>query len=66
MRKTSHNMDKRRVEKYLINNISTERSAIPAMKKLLNDEELKLRRVMKSVKSVPREHCIVNSISEKI
>ena len=69
LRKTSHSMDKRRVEKYLINNISTERyrrSAIPTMKKLLNDEELKLRRVMKSVKSVPREHCFVNSISEKI
>ena len=64
-----YSMDKRKVEDFLIENISTERyrrSAIPAMKKLLNNEEFKLKRAMQSVKSVTREHCFVNSISAKI
>ena len=40
-------------------------SAIPAMKKMLNEEEMKLKRAMKNI-IVPREHCFNNSISVKI
>ena len=62
-------MKKRNVEKFLINNIVTERykrSAIPAMKKMLNEEELKLKRAIQNIDIVPRELCFSNSISVKI
>ena len=62
-------MKKRKVEKYLVQNISTERhknSAINAMRRMLNEEELKLKRAMKSIDFVPRELRFINSISEKI
>ena len=61
-------MKKRKFEKYLINNINTERykrSAVPYMKKMLNEEEVKLKKALKNL-SVTREHCYVNSISVKI
>ena len=60
-------MKKRKVEKYLINNMNTERykkSAVPYMN-ILNEEEVKLKKALKNL-SVPREHCYVNSISVKI
>ena len=68
LKKTKHFMKKRKFEKYLINNINTERykrSAVPYMKKMLNEEELKLKKALKNL-SVTREHCYVNSISVKI
>ena len=68
-KKTKHDMKKRNVEKFLINNIVTERykrSAIPAMKKMLNEEELKLKRAIQNIDIVPRELCFRNSISAKI
>ena len=68
-KKTKHDMKKRNVEKFLINNIVTERykrSAIPAMKKMLNEEELKLKRAIQNIDIVPRELCFSNSISAKI
>ena len=68
VKQTKHNMKKRKIEKFLVKNIATERyknSAIPAMKKMLNEEEMKLKRAMKNI-IVPREHCFNNSISVKI
>ena len=62
-------MKKRNVERFLINNIVTERykrSAVPAMKKMLNEEDLRLKRAMQNINIVPREHCFINSISKKI
>ena len=62
-------MKKRKVEKYLVQIVSTERhknSAINAMRKMLNEEELKLQRAMKSFDIVPRELRFLNSISVKI
>ena len=62
-------MKKRIFEKYLVQNVSTERhknSAINAMRRMLNEEELKLKRAMKSIDFVPRELRFINSISEKI
>ena len=56
-------------EKECINNIVTERykrSSIPVMKKMLNEEDLRLKRAMQNINIVPREHCFINSISEKI
>ena len=66
---TKHKMKKRIFEKYLVQNVSTERhknSAINAMRKMLNEEELKLQRAMKSFDIVPRELRFLNSISVKI
>ena len=56
-------------EKECINNIVTERykrSSIPVMKKMLNEEDLRLKRAMQNINIVPREHCFINSNSEKI
>ena len=66
---TKHKMKKRIFEKYLVQNVSTERhknSAINAMRKMLNEEELKLQRAMKSFDIVPRELRFLNSTSVKI
>ena len=68
-KKTKHDMKKRTEEKFLINNIVTERykrSSIPAMKKMLNEEELKLKRAFQNIDIVTRELCFSNSISAKI
>ena len=67
VKQMKHNMKKRKIEKFLVQNIATERyknSAVPAMKKMLNEEEIKLKRAMKNI-IVPREHCFNNSISVK-
>ena len=48
--------------------MNTERykkSAVPYMKKMLNEEEVKLKKALKNL-SVTREHCYVNSFSVKI
>ena len=52
-----------------IKNIETERykkSAIPAMQKLLNEEEKKMRSLLSNSNFVTRESCFYNSISVKI
>ena len=62
-------MNIRNPEKYLIKQVNTERykrSSIPAMIRILNKEELKLKKAMKCLIPVPREHCHSNSISVKI
>ena len=41
-------------------------SAIPVMKKMLNEEEFKLKKALKKVDCVPREHCLFKPISVKI
>ena len=69
VRKSKHDMRKRKSEKFLIKNIETERykkSAIPAMQKMLNDEEKKMRSLLSNSNFVTRESCFINSISEKI
>ena len=69
VRNSRHIMHKRKTEKYLIKNIETERykkSAIPAMQKMLNDEEKKMRSLLSNSNFVTRESCFINSISEKI
>ena len=69
VRKSRHEMHKRKTEKYLIKNIETERykkSAIPAMQKLLNDDEKKMRSLLSNSNFVTRESCFSNSISVKI
>ena len=69
VRNSRHIMHKRKTEKYLIKNIETERykkSAIPAMQKMLNDEEKKMRSLLSNSNFVTRESCFMNSISEKI
>ena len=63
-RKSNHLMDKRKTEKFQI----TERyrkSAIPAMLRLLNEEDFILKEAISNL-SVTREPCLLNSISEKI
>ena len=52
---------KEKVEKYFIKN-----SAIPVMKKMLNEEEFKLKKALKNVDCVPREHRLFKPISVKI
>lgn len=62
-------MKKRKPEKYLIKNFNTERyqsSAIPAMIRILNKEDMKLKKAMNCLMPVPRELCYSNSISVKI
>ena len=69
IKQTKHSMMKRKNEKYLLNNVNTERykrSAIPFMKELLNKEEFKIKSALKSVSNGTREHCFFNSISVKI
>ena len=69
VRKLNHEMIKRKTEKYLIKHINTERymkSAIPAMQRALNKEELKLRKLVVDSNIVPREHCFRKPISVKI
>ena len=69
LKKKVHDMEKRKVEKYFIKNVNTERfrnSAIPVMKKMLNEEEFKLKKALKKVDCVPREHCLFKPISVKI
>ena len=68
LRQFNHDMKKRKSEKYFIKNMKTERykkSAIPVMQKMLNNEELKLKR-LHNVDLVTREYCNFNSISVKI
>jgi len=51
-KKTKHDMKKRTEEKFLINNIVTERykrSSIPAMKKMLNEEDIRLKIAMQNI-----------------
>ena len=48
-------MKKRNVEKFLINNIVTERykrSSIPAMKKMLNEEDIRLKIAMQNINPI--------------
>ena len=63
-----HDMKKRNTEKFLVNHVNTERymkSAIPAMQRALNKDELKLRKLLVD-NLVPREHCLYEPISVKI
>ena len=58
-------MIKRKTEKYLIKHMNTKRymkSAIPAMKRALNEEELKRRNLLK-VSMAPEKIVYCNSIS---
>ena len=66
-------MKTRKSEKYFVKNINTERyrrSSIPAMQRMLNKEDLKMRSLVKSIDSnsnfVTREYCFLNPISAKI
>ena len=62
-------MMKRNSEKYLIKNMNTERykkSAIPAMRRMLNNEEIKMKKFANNVDFVTRESCFFNPISVKI
>ena len=63
-------MKKRNSEKFLVKNAAKERykkSSIPAMQRMLNDEDLKMRRAVSSIDNcVTREHCFLNPISVKI
>ena len=64
-------MKKRKYEKFFISNINTERnkrSAVPEMKRMLNEEELKMRKAMKTISSSMSPENIVNfnPISVKI
>ena len=66
LRNIKHDMMKRNSEKYLIKNMNTERykkSAIPAMKRMLNNEEFKMKKFASHVDFVTRESCFFNSIS---
>ena len=70
-RKTKHDMEKRKFEKYFISNIKSERykkSAIPSMKRMLNEEEFKMRKAMKDINTSMSPENIVNfnPISVKI
>ena len=68
VRKSKHDMKKRNTEKFLVNHVNTERymkSAIPAMQRALNKDELKLRKLLVD-NLVPREHCLYEPISVKI
>ena len=62
-------MEKRYFEKYFLKNINTERykkSSIPSMIRMLNEEELILKKAMSNV-NVPREPCLsFKHISVKI
>ena len=54
-KKTKHDMKKRTEEKFLINNIVTERykrSSIPAMKKMLNEEDIRLKIAMQNINPI--------------
>ena len=67
LRKTSHVMERRKTEKYLISNMNTEiykKSAIPSMLRLLNEEDMRMKEALNI--SVTRESCFNNSISVKI
>ena len=69
LKKSTHDMKKRMTEKFYMKTYNTERyqrSAIPAMIRLMNKEELRLKKALNSVKYVPREHCSSNLISVKI
>ena len=69
LNKTEHCMEKRYFEKYFLKNINTERykkSSIPSMIRMLNEEELILKKAMSNV-NVPREPCLsFKPISVKI
>ena len=68
VRKENHRMIKRNTEKYLIKYMNTERymkSAIPAMIRALNGEELKRRKLL-NISMAPENIVFCNSISEKI
>ena len=72
-RKVKHDMKTRKSEKYFVKNINTERyriSSIPAMQRMLNKEDLKMRSLVKSIDGnsnfVTREYCFLNPISVKI
>ena len=61
-------MIRRKTEKCLGNHMNTERymkSAIPAMDRALNKEELKRRKLL-NISMAPENIVICNSISEKI
>ena len=65
VRKVNHEMIKRKTEKYLIKHMNTKRymkSAIPAMKRALNEDELKRRNLLK-VSMAPENIVYCNSIS---
>ena len=69
LKKSTHDMKKRMTEKFYMKTYNTERyqrSAIPAMIRLMNKEELRLKKALNSVKYVPREHCSSNLISVKV
>ena len=49
-----HNMEKRNIEKYIVNNAKTERyrkSAIPSMQRLLNQSEREKSEILKRIKN---------------
>ena len=69
VKKSNHEMKMRKPEKYQMKHINTNRykkSAIPAMIKLLNEEEMKIKQAMNKLMPVTREHCLYNTISVKI
>ena len=68
-----YDMKTRKSEKYFVKNINTERyrrSSIPAMQRMLNKEDLKMRSLVKSIDGnsnfVTREYCFLNPISVTI
>ena len=70
LNQTKHCMQRRYFEKYFLKNFNTERnkkSSIPAMIRMLNEEELILKKALNNI-SVPREPCLpfVKPISVKI
>ena len=68
-KKSNHEMQMRKPEKYLMKHIKTNRykkSAIPSMIRQLNEEEMKMKKALNKLMPVTREHCLYNSISVKI
>ena len=69
LNQTEHCMKKRYFEKYFLKSFNTERyrkSSIPAMIRMLNEEELSLKKALNNI-PVPREPCLfVKPISVKI
>ena len=66
VKKVSYDMKKRKTEKYFIKKINTERymkSAIPAMKRVLNREEMKRRNLLNV--SLASENNVFVTVSQR-
>ena len=70
LRKETHDLKKRKTEKFFVKHINTERyfkSTIPAMQRALNDEDLVMRKFLVNINPVIPENIVSsNSISVKI